>query len=334
MRLPLLAVAFLLGCNVDSATLMIRPVLGADARITARPVPLNPRDPAERRVGALTYLGGVVLTSPDPAFGGFSSMRLVGDRFTLLSDMGNLVSFRMGPDWQVRDAVFGDLPGGPGTGWVKADRDAESMTRDPATGTVWVGFEKYNAIYRYDAAFSRVEASVAPPAMADWSEAGGPESMARLRNGHFIVISETSRPKGRPQARIGLRFAGDPTTSKAKPVPFAYVPPAGYNPTDLVELDDGRMLVLNRRFAIPSLFTAKLTLIDLRGLAAGGVVRGRELATFEAPLVHDNFEAMALAREGADTILWIASDDNLEAWEQSLLLKFRLDLTDEPEGRR
>ena len=51
-------------------------------------------------------------------------------------------------------------------------------------------------------------------------------------------------------------------------------------------------------------------------------------------MLHDNFEALAAVREGKDTILWIASDDNLEAWEQSLLLKFRLDLTDEPEGRR
>jgi hypothetical protein len=39
---------------------------------------------------------------------------------------------------------------------------------------------------------------------------------------------------------------------------------------------------------------------------------------------HDNFEALAITREGADTIVWIASDDNGEFWEQSLLLKFRL----------
>jgi hypothetical protein len=41
---------------------------------------------------------------------------------------------------------------------------------------------------------------------------------------------------------------------------------------------------------------------------------------------HDNFEALAIAREGDATILWIASDDNNAWWQQSLLLKFRLDL--------
>ncbi len=32
-----------------------------------------------------------------------------------------------------------------------------------------------------------------------------------------------------------------------------------------------------------------------------------------------------MTREGADTILWIASDDNQQWWEQSLLLKFRIE---------
>ncbi len=322
---PLLALAILFLINIDSTTALMRQVLGEHAVIDARRVPLDAGDPARVRVGALTYLGGVVLDSPDPAFGGFSAMQLVGDRFTLVSDNGNVVRFRMGPDWRIRAPAFGDLPGGPGTGWKKEQRDSESLAWDPVSGRIWIGFERYNAIYRYDAALSRVEASAQPPAMADWSKAGGPESMTRLRNRHFLVISETSRPDGAPDARIGLRFAGDPTAPGARPVRFGYVPPPGYDPTDIAELPDGRLLVLNRRLSLPGLFTAKLTVIDLRGVRVGGVVRGVEIATLEAPLLHDNFEALAVTREGDATIVWIASDDNLEVWERSLLLKFRLD---------
>lgn len=301
-----------------------RPVLGDHPAMRARPVTLDAADPARRRVGALIWLGGLALTSSDPAFGGFSAMRVDGDRFTLVSDAGNLVMFRMGPDLRPDQLRFADLPG-PGTGALKRHRDSESLTWDPRSGRVWVGFENRNAIWRYDSTLVHPERGVRPAAMADWSIAGGAEAMVRLRDGQFIVFSETARPKGQPMARIVLRFAGDPTESKRAPLRFAYVPPAGYDPTDAAELPDGRLLVLNRRLSLPGLFTAKLCVIDVRGVPAGGIVRGAEVASFERPLLHDNFEALAVTREGADTIVWIASDDNGQFWEQALLLKFRLD---------
>lgn len=301
-----------------------RPVLGDRAEMRATPVALDASDPTRRQVGALTWLGGLALTSRDPAFGGFSAMRVAGDRFTLLSDGGNLVSFRMGSDLRPRELRFADLPG-PGTGAIKRHRDSESLTWDRRTGQVWVGFENRNAIWRYDAGLGRVERSARPAAMADWPIAGGAEAMVRLSDGQFIVISETGRPKGQPTARTVLRFAGDPTEAGRAPASFAYVPPVGYDPTDAAELPDGRLLVLNRRLSLPGLFTAKLCVIDVRGIPAGGTVRCGEIASFERPLLHDNFEALAVTREGTDTIVWIVSDDNGEFWEQSLLLKFRLD---------
>ena len=298
--------------------------LGSAARIDAVRVALDPGDPSRLRVGALTYLGGVRLKSPDPAFGGFSAMRIAGDRFTLVSDGGNVVSFRMGSDFRPSAIVFGDLPDGPRTGWRKADRDSESLAWDPASGKMWVGFENSNAIWRYDAGPTRAERRVRPAAMRDWSRAGGPEAMVRLHDGTFLVISESTRPDN-GTGRVGLRFAGDPTETKQPPMPFVYIPPAGYDPSDMAELPDGRLIVLNRRFALRGLFSARLTIVDPRGLHANAVLRGEEIATLAAPLIHDNYEAIVVTREGDDTILWIASDDNSQFWEQSLLLKFRLE---------
>lgn len=323
MRLAL-PLSLLLMLTPTASGVEPRPVLGGRAEMQAVPVALA-ADPARRQVGALAWLGGLALTSRDPAFGGFSAMRVAGDRFTLLSDAGNLVEFRMGRDLRPHDLRFADLPG-PGTGAIKRHRDSESLTWDPRTGRAWVGFENRNAIWRYDAGLGRAERSVRPAAMADWSIAGGAEAMVRLHDGQFIVFSETARPKGEPAARIVLRFAEDPTETKRAPAAFAYVPPAGFDPTDAAELPDGRLLVLNRKLSLTGLFTAKLCLIDARGVPAGGIVRCAEIASFERPLLHDNFEALAVTREGADTIVWIASDDNGQFWEQSLLLKFRLDL--------
>jgi hypothetical protein len=324
MRFAVPLATFLM-LSVTASGIEPRPVLGDRAEIVATPVLLDASDPARVRVGALIWLGGVVLKSRDPAFGGFSAMRVDGDRFTLLSDGGNLVRFRMGPDLRPTEVRFADLPG-PGTGFIKRHRDSESLTWDAGTGRSWVGFENRNAIWRYDASLGRVERKARPRAMADWSIAGGAEAMVRLRSGQFIVISETGRPRGRPDARILLRFAGDPTESNRAPERLGYVPPANYDPTDIAELPDGRLLVLNRRLSLAGLFTAKLVLLDLRGAPAGTAIRGAELATFERPVQHDNFEALAVTREGADTIVWIAADDNGEFWEQSLLLKFRLEL--------
>jgi len=309
--------------SVTASGIEPRGVLGDRPEIVATPVSLDGADPARTKLGALTYLGGLALTSSDPAFGGFSAMRVTGDRFTLLSDGGNLVAFSMEGDLRPRDVRFADLPG-PGTGAIKRHRDSESMTWDSRTGRVWVGFENSNMIWRYDASLTRVERRIRPAAMADWSIAGGAEAMVRLRSGQFLVISETARPKGMPDARIVLRFASDPTEG-ARPERLAYLPPANYDPTDMAELPDGRLLVLNRRLSLSGLFTARLELVDMRGVRAGTAVRGVELARFERPVQHDNFEALAITREGADTIVWVASDDNGEFWEQSLLLKFRLD---------
>ena len=328
MRRLALIFAIILYSGIGASDENARELLGNDARITATRVALDPRDPARVHVGALTYLGGVRLGSPDWAFGSFSAMQVTGDRFLLVSDAGNVVRFRMDAAFRLSEASFGDVALGPRTGYYKPDRDVESLTGDPATGRIWLGFERDNAIWRYDATLARAERAVRPAAMRDWSPNGGPESLVRLHDGRFLVIAETSRPKGAlaKTGRVALMFAGDPTEAPNRGFSFVYVPPAGFDPSDATELPDGRLLVLNRRFSLLSLFTAKLVLIDPKAIRPGAAVQGREIAHFESPLLHDNFEALAVTREGADTILWMASDDNQQVWEQSLLLKFRLEL--------
>lgn len=295
------------------------------AAVEARPVALDPRDPARAKLGGLTFLGGVRLSSPARAFGGFSAMIVDGDRFTLLSDGGNIVRFRLDSQWRLSGVRFAELPDGPGRGWHKSDRDSESLTRDPATGQLWVGFEDANAIWRYAPDFARVEGHAAPPAMAGWPENGGPESLVRLHDGSFLVLAESEEGDSRDSLR-GLWFAGDPVRAPRRGFRFSYRPPQGFRPTDIAELPDGRLVVLNRKVSIREGFTAAVTILDRGDVRRGRTVAGREIARFAAPVLHDNFEAVAAVREGGKTILWIASDDNRWWPQQSLLLKFRLDV--------
>lgn len=198
------------------------------------------------------------------------------------------------------------------------------MTVDPASGQVWVGFERYNQIWRYAPGLTRPAAYAAPPPMARWEKNGGAESMVRLHDGRFLVIAETDR-RDRPTRDL-LVFPGDPVSRPNDAMLAYYRPPDGFDPSDATELPDGRVLVINRRIDLPFRWTAVLTLIDPRGVKAGQVLAGREIARFAAPLTVDNYEGLAITREGAATILWMVSDDNQLFLQRTLLLKFRVDL--------
>ncbi|WP_445191172.1 esterase-like activity of phytase family protein [Sphingomonas sp. Tas61C01] len=301
--------------------------------VTVIPVKLDPDDPARRRVGALTFLGGVSLSSATRGFGGFSSIAVAGDRFALLSDSGNMLRFRLDAGWRIHDVTGVDLPAGPGTGWDKRDRDSESMVVDSAGKHLWVGFERANQIWRYSADLLRADGRVAPPAMKRWPSNGGAEAMARLRDGRFVVISEEARvPKrrwpgrddARKTSREGLIFPRDPLAGDV-PKHFTYLVHPKFDVADAVALPGGDLLVVERRFQLPYRFTTIVTRVAAADIAENVIARPREVATLASPLIHDNFEGIAVAREGTATIIWLVSDDNQSLLQRSLLLKFRLD---------
>ncbi len=289
--------------------------------IRAEPVALYPDDPARRDNGALTYLGGVSLTASDPAFGGFSSLHVRGDRFELLSDGGSLVRFRMGRDWQVRDVRVDELAG-PGTGWEKEDRDTESMVVLP-DGSRAIGYERHNEIWWFDRRMRPIR-HVAPRAMSGWPTNAGPEAMTRRPDGAFFVLSEAHVVRKQPGYSV-LLYPGDPTREGAV-IPFRYVAPPRFRMTDATMLPDGRMLVLTRNVSLSEYFTARLQIADVRKVREGQVVVGRTIARFASPTLHDNFEGISLDRAGGRWILWMVSDDNQSVTQRTLVLKFALPL--------
>ena len=300
------------------------PLYSGTPTVLARRVPLFPDDPDRTRLGALTYLGGLQLRSRDPAFGGFSSLAVNGGNFTLLSDGGLVFHFRMGGDLVPHAPAFAALPAGPRTGWRKMDRDSESLTTDPATGRMWVGFENANAIWRYAPDFARGEASARPRRMRRWPKNSGPESMVRLTDGRFLVLSEDADAPGGGQR--ALCFDRDPTDPAARRWNFVFRAPGRYLPSDMAQVDARHLLVLVRDATLREGFTNLLLLVDLASIKPGATVRGRVLARLAWPTLHDNFEGVAVTHEGGRPIVWLVSDDNTPSWfQRTLLLKFRLD---------
>lgn len=299
----------------------LTPIYPETLSIRSTPVLLDARDPARIRVGALTLIAGWQLESPSPQFGGWSAMHVEGDRFTVIGDAGSILRFRLGRFGHATDARIDALPGGCGPTSDKRYRDSESLTGDLRGW--WIGYESEHRICRLTGDLARAIAVRAPPEMRRWPESGGAEAMLRLSDGRFLVFAE--RASRGQRDRSLLLFGGDPTDPAIAPTMLRYRPPAGFAPTDATELPDGRILVVNRRFWLDTAFTAALTVLDPAGLTTSNIVEGTIIARFEPPILHDNFEAVAVTNERGRTIVWLMSDDNSMSWQRSYLLKFALD---------
>lgn len=256
------------------------------------------------------------LTSVSEDFGGISAMHASGNSLTLISDKGALI--RLGKaDARRWRGVSTALPPQCGDMADKHQRDTESLVTDKRSGAIWVGFEYRNALCRMSAAGTSV---ISPPAMRNWLKVGGPEAMARLKRGAFLIFQERSRrDDGLTEL---LYFANDPFAPGTVPVKMLYRAPSGYAPTDAAELPDGRVLVLNRRFSFPFNFSAKLSIVTLPPPAPDALVEGPIMARIAGDGLGENYEALSIDDDGRDLVIWMASDSNFFAIQRTLLLRF------------
>ncbi|MCB2085317.1 MAG: esterase-like activity of phytase family protein [Sphingomonadaceae bacterium] len=272
------------------------------------------------RTGPLQVLGAWELNSRNEHFGSYSAL-LANPNTELFaaSDRGRYLRFSVGDEGI--GAQFGWIAGDADT--LKNLIDIEAITRDPRTGRVWLAYEGTNTIERRDRDFGNVK-QVRPAAMEGFGANSGPEAFARLSDGRFLVLAEGPR-KWMGRHHQGFLFASDPLESE-KGIAFTFVPPSGFKPVDMVQLPDGRMLVLLRRldFGIPPGFTTALLVADLAEIEEDGEWRGELLATITDPLPSDNYEGLAVVpQDGGSLVLWLISDDNSAVFQRTLLLKLR-----------
>jgi hypothetical protein len=305
-----LAALVLLGTFAPPGLQRPQPV-PAQTWLSFEAVPLQAGDARVGRVGRLAYLGGWKITSNDLRVGGISAIDVDGGEVVAFSDAGSRILFTLPSDGRpVRAAL--DMPAGP-----KSDRDVESMVVDG--NRAWIGLERRNMVVRYDRRSWSIQADAVPREMRRWRANRGAEAMLRLPDGRFLVFSEGA---GGPSE--ALLFAGDPALESTPAVRLRYRPPRGYRVTDADMLPDGRVLFLNRRVRLLEGVSAKLTLARLDRLKPGALIEGEEIASLRRPLTVDNMEALSVGREAGRTIVWLASDDNFNPLQRSLLLKFAL----------
>jgi hypothetical protein len=158
--------------------------------------------------------------------------------------------------------------------------------------------------------------------MRRWRGNAGPEAMARLADGRFLLFAEG--PDDQRATSDAVLFEGDPAEPGTRAVRLRYRRVPGYRVTDAGLLPDGRLILLNRRFAWLEGFSAVVTVAETRGLTEGATIAGREVAALRPPVTVDNMEALSVTVENGRTIVWIASDDNFFPLQRTLLLKFEL----------
>lgn len=310
----------LLACLAVGGVRTIYPNSSQD--IALRPLSLDPAHPGPRRVGELIFLNAWELGSNNEDFGGVSALAALADgRFIGVSDAGTLIGFGLTRDDRMDRPFIAPLPDSRGAQATYKDRDSEGITYDPATGQFWVSFEANHAIRRFSRSFARSTGTFRPPEMQDWPSNKGAESIIRLVDGRFVVIAESLEDDDTHQALI---FSGDPVEPGTNIMRFTYRPPAGYRVTDGVQLPDGRLVILNRWVGLPNGFAAKLAIIDPASVTKDDKVEGKVIATLAAPLLVDNMEGIAVSHEGANTLIWLISDNNFSIFQRTLLMKFRL----------
>lgn len=298
------------------------PLPGAGvALLQAKPVALVGADPVHDS-STLRFVGGWKLDSSDWRFGGISAIRVRAGRALAISDSGTMLRFDLPGSPEFGRVAITPLPQPGRSSWRKANRDTESLVLDG--GRLWIGFEKRNAIWRYDAATLRPQAQVRPRAMRDWPSNSGAEAMARLPDGRFLVISEG--PKSGEAPSEALLFSGDPARPGTQVRRLTYPRPAGYRVADAAALPDGRVLILHRHLGP----TGLRGLLSIAQVPQGRVLRSEPIALLNPRFSLDNFEAMSVEVTPQGTRLWLATDDNFLGFQRTVLLQFALGSREKP----
>lgn len=313
-RLSILVAAVLAG----AAAMAVR---AEPVAVTANAIPLDPSSDTHI-VGRLTFRGGVVLSSPDRRFGGYSALGISRDgrRMIALSDRGTRLAAHLihdaggdlaGIEGADIEAVVG-LDGAPLTGdWA----DAEAISPG-AAGEIIVAFERQHRLWRYLPGQPIPQPMAPPTELRVAPSNGGIEALALLDDGRLLAITERF---GTADNRVGWVSDVDGWSV------LTYAVTGGFQPTGAATLPDGNVVVLERAYRGPGTQAARVVVIDKAGIQPGARLVGDEVAVIRLPFTVDNFEAIE-ARRGADgsVFIYLMSDDNFSILQRTLLMMFEL----------
>ena len=291
----------------------------------------EPGNPSRTRFGALTFRGGLELTSSHPHFGGLSAIRVEADgaNFLAVSDKGRWLRARIVYDG-VRPAGIADAEMAPvlahdgkplaARGWY----DTESLAVNG--GIAWLGIERVNRIVRLDIGRDGLLARAQPVPV--------PTGVQRLPHNKGLECLEYV-PAGLPLARAliaiserGLDDAGNIKgflIGHSGPAEFSLKRIGDFDVTDCALTANGDLLVLERSFSRLRGVGMRIRRVPLMSIQPGATIDGPVLIEADMNDQIDNMEGLSVHREGNALVLTVISDDNFSIIQRTLLLQFTLE---------
>lgn len=284
----------------------------------------------ETRFGRLEFVGGLQLSSDAKEFGGFSAVRVRGDKVWLVSDRCRVFTATMARD--VTGAPH-DLTGF--SFQLLPRRDGKALSRfgyydcealDVAGETAFIAFEHGGSIGRF-----QVDANgklsgfrdVTPPGdKIRFARNAGVEAMALFpagspHAGKALVVAEETLD----EAGNHIAYFGD---GKSRSM-FSVARSDDYAITDAAFLPDGRLLLLERRFGLQVSPAMRIRMFDTSLIAKGAVIDGETLLEADLGYRIDNMEGIdAWTDDQGRTRLTLVSDDNFNFFQSTILLEFVL----------
>ena len=338
-----------LSCPMGQAFLEPRPI-----ELQAEKIPLMRGDPSRDQLGALRFLGGFSLTSPDPRFGGLSGLETLEDgQLLAVTDEGNFVWIDLDPaSLAPKAARLAPLRDERGEALLaKSEADAEGLAR--AGALVFVSFERRHRVLAFDiercGAAARGVSVLGPDAEERVREAfvrdaipaepnSGLEALAVTDQGDLLLGVETRREGKSPLSARPLSFPPSFELDLAPGAPEL----VGLDVlTDDAEAGTARLFSLHRGRGrilgdIIVLEESRLEPLPEKGGPAGGtgfrVGDRRRLAGMDLRTSIDNFEGLAVERRPDGAVrIYIVSDDNFSPSQRTLLMVFELRADTKPE---
>lgn len=338
-KLFIAASAFALGFGITAAAdVEVQPVPmeGAAIEVSNVPVELRSADPTDKRLGKLIYRGGISVVPKDDRFGGLSAFKVSADgsKFVSVSDTGNWTTGTLQYDTKgdligAGDIFVAPLLGAEGQSlFGKEEGDAESLAfQNPygLVGSAFVGFERDHRVLRYDFMVDGVKARGVPVKLPEAVKAlrnnSGLEVLSALDSDHIVAIAEEG-PRDDNDDSPGWVV----NTETGEAVSFTMKRVLPYSLTDATLLPDGRLLVLERRFAPTTGPGAQLRAYDPKTLTEGATVEGDLIAVLFAGVTVDNMEGLAARKtDDGKTLIYVVSDDNFQRpLQRTLIMMFEL----------
>jgi hypothetical protein len=304
--------------------------------VTATPAAFDPTEPDAIHFGRMRWIGGLVLKSDSPFFGGYSGLSLnrSGTHLFAISDTGTWLdadlSIQDGRLAGLVNARVGPILDGKGAPLIgKRNQDAEGLaaqTPGADDGAYFISFEHDHRIVRYqfaNGALSAGEAVALPPAIRALPNNDGLEGIAVLRAGPWqgAILTFAESKQVRPDETIGWLIKD----GQARELRLEVT--EGFSVTDLAPLANGDVLVLQRRFHNPwDGIHMRLVRIAGGDIKPGALVKPEILLEADGRRTIDNMEGLAVVeRPGGEVIVTMISDNNFNPLQRTVLLQFALE---------